>query len=473
MSGISKDSSNPIRQFQQLAHNAVDANKLDQAIRKEGDDKCVTGDRSFKEWFISWFPKLPQWCRVSLSKEGKKGNMAASNEFISALSHCLGEDKAGAVLKNHMGDLRKGLPLTARKVGEILLEANLDKDAAKRNAGNRKAFYAWYAEQTGDNPKQGTPERETLRALITGYSEAYSRKLTAGDFEQLMLRPGLGVLNQLRSGAGMVFSSDFAEELDQAIDDLRKDEGDLLQALAHLEKLNKDVKEGATFKVQVEDVITQVKARLAQTQADLYPKPENAIVLEKQTLPEAMRESLAEQYMEDALKWHEDSSYFNDKGEFTKDPETMLICNQDFGNDIGRCGIKLNGESISVEKEKAEVVQLFLKAFQEKYGEDRGKRYLMQLSNTLGQALFAGVLTENMSGEGVTGDMLSAVPGSDARYAAVVSYDIDIKDDGVHVIAKYRKPVDSIMKDPMEADRLMVIADRDQSYTEIALDLVF
>lgn len=313
MSGISKDSSNPIRQFQQLARKAIDADKLDQAIRKEGEDNCVTGDRSFKEWFISWFPKLSQWCGVSLSRDEKTDNIAASNEFISAISHCLGEDKAGAVLKNHMGELGKGLPLTARKVADILLEANLDKVAAQRNADNRKAFYAWYAEQTGNKPKEGTSERETLRALITGYSEAYSRELTAGDFEQLMLRPGLGVLNQLRSGAGMVFSSDFAEELDQAIDDLRKDEADLLQALEHLEKLNKDVKEGATFKVQVEDVITQVKARLAQTQADLYPKPENAIVLEKQTLPEAMRESLAEQYMEDALKWHEDSSYHGHK----------------------------------------------------------------------------------------------------------------------------------------------------------------
>ena len=481
MSGISKDLSNPIRQFQQLARSAVDANELDQAIRKEDSGECVRGDRSFKEWFISWFPKLSQWCGVSLSSVEKKDNIAASNEFISALSHCLGEDKAGAVLKTHMGELGRGLPLTARKVADILLEADLDKEAAQCNANNRKSFYSWYTEQTGDKPKQGTPGRETLRALITGYPEAYERELTNEDFSllfvQLVLDRELGVLNQLRSGAGMLFSSDSFDELDQAIDDLKQDEADLLKALSHLEELNESIKEdvkgGVSLTTRVGDAITQVKARLAQTQADLYPKQENTIILEKQALPKTMRESLAEQYMEDALKWHEESSYLNREGESTKDPEAMLIRNQGFGNDIGRCKIKLSGEDIPVKKEKADVVQLFLKAFQEKYGEDRGKRYLMQLSNTLGQALFAGVLTGNMSGEGVTGDMLSAVPGTDAKYAAVVSYDIELKDDGVHVIAKYSKPVDFIMQNPMGADRLSVAADRDQSYTEIGLDFVF
>ena len=477
MSGIPKDSSNPIRQFQQLARSAIDAGELDQAIRKEDGGTCVTGNHSFKEWFVSWFPNASKFLGVSLDRSVKEANIAASQEFADALSHCLGEGKARTVLKDHMGDMGRGLPLTARKVADILLEANLDKDAAKHNAKNRKAFYTWYADQTGNNPKQGASERDALRALITGYPEAYKRELTTEDFMQLMLRPGLEVLNQLRSGAGMVFSSDSASELDQAIEDLKQDEMDLLKALAYLEKLNKDVKAdspgNADFKTRVEGAIVQVKDRLTQTQTDLYPKQQNAIVLEKKAFPEAMRESLAEQYMEDALKWHEASSYLNYEGESTKDPEAMLIRNQGFGNDIGRCKIKLNGGDISAKTKKAEVVQSFLKAFQKKYGEDKGKRYLMQLSNTLGQALFAGVLTRNMTGEGVTGDMLSAVPGDDSLYAAVVSYDIELKDDGVHVIAKYRKPVDSIMKDPAEANRLAIIADRDQSYTEIGLDLVF
>ena len=447
------------------------------AIGKDGDAACVRGDRTFKERFISWFPRLSQWIGVSLSGEEKQANIAASNEFISALTHCLGEDRATAALSDVMLDLSRGLPLTARKVADILLkeDVELDRYAAKRNAKNRTAFYQWYSEHVGECPKKRTPERAALRALVTGCPEAYQRTLTENDFVQLALNQAEDALGQVRSAAGMVFTAEDAEELDQAIEDLQQDEALLAESLKRLVYLKSIADKSDTdLHGRIDGMMTQVSAQLAQTRADLYPEQLGTLVVEKQAFPEGMRTSLAKQYTEDAKKEHTDSSsYWDASGIITTEPGDMLIRKQGLGNDFGRCDIKLNGEAIPKDTENNVVIGKLLNAFQDKYGKEKGALYLKQLSNTLGQALFAGVLTRNMLGEGVTTDNVSAVPGNDPKYAAQVSYAIELKEDGVHVSATYRKSADSIMQNPMNADCLSVAADPDESYTEVTLDLLF
>ncbi|GAB4283566.1 MAG TPA: hypothetical protein DIU37_00645 [Opitutae bacterium] len=465
-------SSGSISEFRKIAREALQSGD-NSAIRKPANsDVCIPGKRSFKERLIEWFPNASRLLGISLSHDEKTANISASNEFISALSDRVGEEKATQALGETYTHLSKGLPLTARHVAYVLDAANLGKKGVEQNIKNQTSFQSWY-----QNTFDSTIGKTHLRQLWTHIdSDAHSRDLTTEDFARLIMRTISEDLNKLQAMPGSIFNASDEEEYADSLKALKHDEAILTKSMQKLPKLVAAIQEDNSIaddlKIQAEEQLKQVKAKYTQVIADLHPREEDIVALDNVSFSKELIEGLTLDYAEDALSEHPRDTYLDQQGETTTNKDQMLIRAKGFGNDIGRCAITLNGQNISNQKDKGTIISTLLESFTEKYGAEKGPDYLKKLSNTLGQALFAGVLTRNIpGGTGPTEAMILVSRQNKDR--ATVAYDITLEDNGIRITAHYEDKVQAIITNPGTQESITVTANPSQSYVTINMDLRF